>query len=156
MMGDVVRSRLEAAGLAIPAVPAVAGAYVPAVRAGALVFTSGQLPMRSGELLARGTVGSEITLEVAAECAAQCAVNALAAASTVCDLDEVTAVVKVVGYVASSAGFTAQPGVVDGASAIMRTAFGEAGRHAREAVGVAALPLGAPVEVSVVLELGGQ
>lgn len=153
-MGGSVSERLAAVGLELPAPAAALGAYVPAVRAGDLVFTSGQLPMRDGQLLATGAVGADVDAEMAVRCAEQCGLNALAAASSVCRLDQVTRVVKVVGYVASAAGFTSQPGVVDGASRVMTAAFGDAGRHAREAVGVAALPLGAPVEVSLVLELG--
>jgi enamine deaminase RidA (YjgF/YER057c/UK114 family) len=150
---STVRSRLQAAGLALPAGPKALGDYAPAVRAGDLVFTSGQLPMRDGSLLAIGVVGSSVDAVIARQCATQAALNALAAASTVCDLDEVVAVVKVTGYVACDPGFTAQPAVVDGASAVMSAAFGEAGRHARAAVGVASLPLGSPVEIEVVLRL---
>ena len=152
-MPGAVASRLNAAGLALPAPAAAVGAYVPAVRSGSLVFTSGQLPMREGELLARGVVGADVTPEEAATCASQCALNALAAASTVCDLDAVARVVKLVGYVASTADFGGQPGVINAASNVMSVAFGDAGAHAREAVGVAALPLGAPVEVSLILEV---
>lgn len=152
-MAASVVERLRSGGLEIP-VPAVAlGAYVPAVRAGDLVFTSGQLPVHSGELLERGRVGDGVSAEDATLCARQCALNALAAASTVCDLDEVVRIVKLTGYVASAPGFLGQPGVIDGASEVLALAFGEAGRHAREAVGVAALPLGAPVEVSLILEV---
>lgn len=149
-----VAARLAAAGLELPSGPAALGDYVPAVRSGSLVFTSGQLPMRADTLIVAGTVGADVGPDVARACASQCALNALAAASTVCDLDRVIRVVKVTGYVASAPGFTAQPAVVDGASSVMSSAFGEAGRHARAAVGVAALPLGAPVEVELVLELG--
>jgi enamine deaminase RidA (YjgF/YER057c/UK114 family) len=145
---------LAAAGMTLPGAPSALGSYVPAVRSGALVFTAGQLPLREGALLAKGAVGDEVDDEMAAQCARQCALNALAAASSVCDLDDVTRVVKVTGYVASAPGFTAHPAVVDGASAVMLAAFGDAGRHARAAVGVASLPMGAPVEVEVVLELG--
>lgn len=145
--------RLAKAGLDLPAGPAALGDYVPAVRSGSLVFTSGQLPMLAGALLASGIVGAEVDGATARACAERCALNALAAASTVCDLDDVTRVVKVTGFVASAPGFTGQPGVVDGASAVMGVAFGESGRHARAAVGVASLPLGAPVELEVVLEL---
>lgn len=152
-MTDTVEARLTAAGITLPAPAAAVGAYVPAVRAGSLVFTSGQLPMLHGELLASGPVPGEVEPDRAAVCAAQCALNALAAASTVCDLDSVVRVVKLVGYVASDAGFGGQPSVINGASDVMRLAFGDAGAHAREAVGVAALPLGAPVEVSLVLEV---
>lgn len=149
-----VRENLTGHGLELPQAPTALGAYVPAVRAGSLVFTAGQLPLAGGELLATGRVGESVTPEVARVCAERCALNALAAASTVCDLDRVVRVVKLVGYVASAPGLTTQPAVIDGASAVMSVAFGEAGRHAREAVGVAALPLDAPVEVSVVLEVG--
>jgi enamine deaminase RidA (YjgF/YER057c/UK114 family) len=149
----IVVERLAAAGYVLPAPPSALGDYVPAVRAGALVFTSGQLPVVDGALMTSGVVGSSVSPEVAAECAGVAALNALAAASTVCDLDAVRMVAKLTGYVASAEGFTAQPVVIDGASAVLLAAFGEAGRHAREAVGVAELPKGAPVELSVVLVL---
>jgi enamine deaminase RidA (YjgF/YER057c/UK114 family) len=152
-MTGSVAERLLSGGLELPVPAAALGAYVPAMRAGNLVFTSGQLPMLAGELIERGRVDADVSPESAERCARQCALNALAAASTVCDLDEVVRVVKLVGYVASAPGFAGQPGVIDGASGVLATAFGEAGRHAREAVGVAALPLGAPVEVSLVLEV---
>jgi enamine deaminase RidA (YjgF/YER057c/UK114 family) len=150
-----VAERLHAAGLSLPPAPAALGLYVPARRAGDLVFTSGQLPLVDGHPLTTGAVGAEVSVETAKACAARAALGALAAASTVCDLDEVQAVVCVVGYVASAPGFRAQPSVVDGASEVMRTAFGEAGAHARSAVGVLELPLGAPVEVEVVLLVEG-
>lgn len=153
MTEGAVSSRLAAAGLDLPAPGAAVGSYIPAVRSGDLVFTSGQLPFRNGELLATGVVPTAVQPEQAAGCAAQSALNALAAASTVCDLDRVERVVKLVGYVASAPGFGGQPGVINGASEVLRTAFGEAGVHAREAVGVAALPLDAPVEVSIVLQV---
>lgn len=148
-----VRARLEDSGFVLPDVPSPVGAYLPATRVGRLVFTSGQLPMRDGALLATGRVGDEVEEVVARGCAAQCALNALAAASTVCDLSEVVGVVRLSGYVASAAGFHRQPGVVDGASEVIGFAFGESGRHAREAVGVSELPLGAPVEISLILAL---
>ncbi|MCK8115686.1 RidA family protein [Anaerosoma tenue] len=148
-----VRDRLKKAGLELPAPVAPVGAYVPAVRSGALVFTSGQIPMRNGSPIATGRVGGDVSVDEARECAVQCILNALAAASTVCDLDEVERVVKVVGYVASDPAFTGQPGVIDAASDTLIAAYSDAGRHAREAVGVAALPLGAPVEISLVLEM---
>ena len=149
----VVQERLARAGLDLPGPPTALGAYLPAVRAGRLVFTAGQLPLVDGALLAAGCVEGDVSSDVALRCAERCALNALAAAATVCDLDRVVRVVKVVGYVASSPGFVAQPAIVDGASSVMAAAFGDAGRHAREAVGVAALPLGAPVEVSLLLEV---
>jgi enamine deaminase RidA (YjgF/YER057c/UK114 family) len=151
---EKVGSALLAAGHALPGRPVALGSYVPAVRSGSLVFTSGQLPMLDGALMAVGAVGGDVDIETAKSCAARCALNALAAASTVCDLDSVAAVVKVTGYVVSAPGFTSQPAVVDGASQVVLAAFGDAGRHARAAVGVASLPLGSPVEVEIVLELG--
>lgn len=150
-----VEDRLAAVGLEVPGVAAPVAAYVPAVRTGPHVYTSGQLPMVAGSLMGTGTVGTEVTPEQAKEMAARCALNAIAAIrSVVGDLDTVVRVVKVVGYVASAPGFTGQPGVINGASELFATAFGEAGVHARSAVGVAALPLGAPVEVDVVVEVG--
>ncbi len=151
-----VAKRLESLGLALPAPPAAVGDYVPAVRAGGFVFTSGQLPFREGVLVATGLVGEDVSPETAYECATIAALNALAAASMVCDLDDITAAVKLTGFVASVPGFVAQPGVINGSSAVLAAAFGDSGAHAREAVGVAALPLGAPVEVSIVLLLGSQ
>jgi enamine deaminase RidA (YjgF/YER057c/UK114 family) len=128
-------------------------AYVPAVRSGDLVFTSGQLPTVAGELLARGLVGTAIEPEHATQLARTCALNALAAVGSVVDLDSVVRVVKVVGFVASAPGFTGQPGVVNGASALLGEVFGDAGTHARSAVGVAVLPLDAPVEVELVVQV---
>ncbi|MHB1136043.1 MAG: RidA family protein [Coriobacteriia bacterium] len=145
---------LAGAGHSLPTPAAPVGAYVPAVRSGNLVFTSGQIPVRGGGIMAVGSVGGAVDEEMARECAVQCALNALAAASTVCDLDDVVRVVKLTGYVASALGFTAQPRIIDAASELLVAAFGDAGRHAREAVGVAALPLGVPVELSLVLEVG--
>lgn len=150
----LVEHRLRAAGFELPSAPDALGSYVPAVRAGSLVFTAGQLPLRAGALVTSGTVGAEVSPETARECAAQAALNALAAASTVCSLDEVVRVVKLTGYVSSAPVFTGQPGVVDGASEVILAAFGDAGRHARVAVGVAALPKDAPVEIEVILEVG--
>ncbi len=151
---STVVDRLAAAGLTLPGPPNVLGAYLPAVRSGGLVFTAGQLPMRDGELVATGSVGAGVSVEVAGECARACVLNALAAASVACDLDDVSRAVKLVGYVASAPGFTEQPSVVDCASDVLIAAYGEAGRHAREAVGVTELPRRAPVEISIVLEVG--
>jgi enamine deaminase RidA (YjgF/YER057c/UK114 family) len=150
-----VTERLRTAGHELPDPPGALGTYRPARRAGGLVFTAGQLPLRDGSLITSGRVGAEVPSEVAKACASQAALNALAAASTVCGLDEVAAVVRLTGYVSSAPGFTAQPGVVDGASEVMLAAFGDDGAHSRVAVGVAALPLGAPVEIEVVLALRG-
>lgn len=149
-----VEQRLSAVGLTIPAVAVPVAAYVPAVRTGSLVYTSGQLPMIDGALAATGKVGAEITPDEAAELAKVCALNALAAVKAlVGDLDRVVRVVKVVGFVASDPAFTAQPAVVNGASNLLKEAFGDAGVHARSAVGVASLPLDAPVEVELIVEV---
>lgn len=148
-----VRERLENAGLALPQPASALGDYVPAVLSGRLVFTSGQLPFVDGELVAVGRVDDAVAEDIAAECARIAVLNALAAASSVCDLDEVVHVVKLTGYVASGAGFTRQPVVLNAASQVLAIAYGDSGTHAREAIGVAALPLGAPVEVSLVLEI---
>ena len=146
--------RLAALGLTLPEVAAPVAAYVPAVRTGSYVYTSGQLPMVGGALVATGKVGAEIDAETAKGLARTCALNAMAAVkSVVGDLSKVTRVVKVVGFVASASGFTGQPGVVNGASELLGEVFGEAGQHARSAVGVAVLPLDAPVEVEVVVEV---
>src|SRR5690349_7528189 len=141
-------------GLEVPEVAKPVAVYIPAVRSGNQVFTSGQLPMRAGELMATGIVGADVTPELAKECAQQCALNAIAAVkSVVGDLSNVKRVVKVVGFVASTPDFTGQPGVVNGASELLGQVFGDAGVHARSAVGVAALPLGAPVEVEMIVEV---
>jgi enamine deaminase RidA (YjgF/YER057c/UK114 family) len=151
---SAVEDRLAELGLSVPEVAAPVATYVPAVRSGAQVFTSGQLPMREGQLMATGKVGSEVSPEDAMECARQCALNAIAAVKAqIGDLDQVTRVVKVVCFVASAADFTAQAQVANGASELLGTAFGDAGVHARSAVGVAVLPLGAPVEVEILVEV---
>ena len=150
-----VADRLAELGLTLPAVAAPVASYVPAVRTGNLVWTSGQLPFVDGSLAATGKVGAEVDAGRAQELARVCALNALAAvAAEIGDLDRVRRVVKVVGYVASAPAFFGQPGVVNGASDLLSEVFGDAGRHARSAVGVAALPLDAPVEVEVVVEVG--
>jgi enamine deaminase RidA (YjgF/YER057c/UK114 family) len=146
--------RLSELGLTVPDVPKPVASYVPALRSGSHVFTSGQLPMRDGALMTVGKVGGEVTAEQAVECARQCALNALAAvASVVGDLSAVRRIVKVVVYVASTPDFTGQPGVANGASELLGSAFGDIGQHARSAVGVAVLPLDAPVEVELVVEV---
>jgi enamine deaminase RidA (YjgF/YER057c/UK114 family) len=152
-MSESVTSRLAERGWVLPEAPVAVGAYVAAVRSGSLVFTSGQLPVVDGALATSGAVGESVTAEDARACAEICALRCLAAVSTVVDLEAVVRVVKVTGYVASLPDFTAQPAVIDGASEVVKVAFGEAGSHAREAVGVSALPLDAPVEVSMVLEV---
>jgi enamine deaminase RidA (YjgF/YER057c/UK114 family) len=146
--------RLAELGLEVPEVAAPLAAYRPAVRSGSHVFTSGQLPLRSGTLVATGKVGAEVSAEEAVACAQQCALNALAAVrAEVGELSAVKRVVKVVVFVASAPDFTAQPGVANGASELFGSVFGDAGRHARSAVGVAVLPLDAPVEVELTVEV---
>jgi len=145
--------RLIELGLEIPAVVAPLAAYTPAVVAGSLVFTSGQLPMQDGVLPFAGKVGEDVSAERAKQLASVCALNALAAVKSVIgSLDRVTRIVKVVGFVASAPGFTGQPGVVNGASELLGELFGDAGVHARSAVGVASLPLDSPVEVELIVE----
>jgi len=147
--------RLVELGLTLPAVAAPVAAYVPAVRSGNHVYTSGQLPMVDGSLAATGKVGGDVTPEQAKDLARICALNGLAAVKAeVGDLAAVRRVVKVVGFVASTPHFTGQPGVVNGASELLGAVFGDRGVHARSAVGVAALPLDAPVEVELVVEVG--
>jgi enamine deaminase RidA (YjgF/YER057c/UK114 family) len=146
--------RLAELGLSVPDVAKPVAAYVPAVRTGNYVFTSGQLPMREGQLLATGKVGGDVSPEVALECARQCALNAIAAVrAELGDLSQVKRVVKVVAFVASTTDFTGQPGVANGASELFGAVFGEAGQHARSAVGVPVLPLDAPVEVELIVEV---
>ncbi|MDA5284795.1 RidA family protein [Streptomyces sp. NPDC054904] len=146
--------RLAAAGLTLPPAPEPVAVYVPAVLNGHYVYTSGQLPMVDGALPLTGKVGAGVTPEQGKDLARQCALNALAAVASVAgDLSAVKRVVKVVGFVASDPSFTGQPGVVNGASELLGTAFGDAGIHARSAVGVTVLPLDAPVEVELVVEL---
>ncbi|MFJ8211025.1 RidA family protein [Streptomyces sp. NPDC096033] len=153
-MNSTPEERLAAAGLKLPPVAPPVAVYVPAVVSGHYVYTSGQLPMVDGALRHTGKVGGEVTPEQGAELARQCALNALAAVASVAgDLSAVKRVVKVVGFVASTPDFTGQPGVVNGASELLGTAFGDAGIHARSAVGVAVLPLDAPVEVELTVEL---
>lgn len=153
-MSSQVERRLHAVGLTVPQVVVPLASYVPAVRTGNLVYTSGQLPMVEGELAAVGKVGAEISIDEAAELAKICALNAIAAVTSVIDdLDRVVRVVKVVGFVASAPDFTSQPAVINGASNLLKEAFGDSGVHARSAVGVAALPLGAPVEVEMIVEV---
>lgn len=148
-----VHTRLAEMGIALPSVSPPVAAYVPAVRSGNYVYVSGQLPFVDGALPTTGKVGTDVSPEEAKELAARCAVNALAAIEDLVGLASVTKIVKVIGFVASAPGFTGQPGVVNGASELFGAVFGEAGRHARSAVGVAELPLGTPVEVEVIAEV---
>ncbi|KAA2262245.1 RidA family protein [Solihabitans fulvus] len=152
-MTGTVTARLAELGIELPTVAAPLAAYVPAARSGSLVFTSGQLPFVDGALAATGKVGGEVGPEEAKGHARLCALNALAAVHALVGIDSVVRVVKVVGYVASAEGFTGQPAVINGASELLGEVFGEAGQHARAAVGVAELPLGAPVEVELVVEV---
>ncbi len=148
------QERLEELGFTIPDVVPPVAAYVPAVRTGSHVYTSGQLPMRDGKLTSTGKVGADVSPDQAYDAAQQCALNALAAVNAeIGDLSRVVRVVKLVVFVASSPDFTAQPQVANGASELVGNVFGDAGRHARSAVGVAALPLDAPVEVEMVVEV---
>jgi enamine deaminase RidA (YjgF/YER057c/UK114 family) len=148
-----VIERLAELGIRLPPVAAPLAAYVPARRTGNLVFTSGQLPTVDGTLVATGKVGDAVSAEAAAGLARVAALNGLAAVHELVGLDFVTAVVKVVGYVASAPGFTGQPAVVNGASELLGEVFRDAGVHARSAVGVAALPLDAPVEIELIVEI---
>jgi enamine deaminase RidA (YjgF/YER057c/UK114 family) len=152
-----VVDRLAGLGIELPQVAAPVAAYVPAVRSGSYVHTSGQLPFVAGDLPATGKVGTgpgQVSPQTATELARTAALNAVAAvASLIGDLDRVARVVKVTGFVASDPGFTGQPGVINGASTLLHDVFGEAGVHARSAVGVAVLPLDSPVEVEIVVEL---
>ena len=149
-----VDDRLAELGLAVPPVPAPVAVYVPAVRTGSYVYTSGQLPLKDGQLILTGKVGGEVSAEEAYDCARQCALNAIAAVKSQVDLDAVVRVVKATVFVASTPDFTGQPGVANGASELFGAAFGDAGTHARSAVGVPVLPLDAPVEVELIVEVG--
>jgi enamine deaminase RidA (YjgF/YER057c/UK114 family) len=145
---------LAALGLSVPEVAKPVAVYVPAVRTGNHIYTSGQLPMRDGSLMATGKVGGEVTAEEAYACAQQCALNAIAAVKAeIGDLSRVVRVVKVVAFVASTPDFTGQPGVANGASELLGKAFGEAGVHARSAVAAPVLPLDSPVEVEILVEV---
>ncbi|WP_216898540.1 RidA family protein [Nocardia alni] len=152
-MGTEWRKNLEELGLELPPVAAPAGAYIPALRSGWLVYTSGQLPFVNGEMSAVGKVGAEVSLEQAKEAAKFCALNALAAVHDVVGLESVVRIVKVVGFVASAPGFNDQPLVINGASELLGQVFGDAGTHARSAVGVFELPKNTPVEVEIIAEI---
>lgn len=148
-----VSARLAELGIELPEVVTPLAAYVPAVRTGNLVYTSGQLPMVAGTLRQSGKVGADVSQEDAKDLARICALNGLAAVHSLVGIDAVTRVVKVVGFVASAPGFNGQPGVVNGASQLFGEVFGDAGAHARSAVGVSELPLDAPVEVEIIVEV---
>ena len=149
-----VKEKISSLGLSLPTAAAPVAAYVPAVKSGNLVFTAGQLPVVDGKLVKEGKVGRDVTAEEAKELAQRCALNALAAISLVADLDQIERVVRVGGFVNCAPGFTAIPGVINGASEFLIKIFGDVnGKHARTAVGVAELPLNAPVEVEVIVQL---
>jgi len=150
-----VSAKLAELGIELPEVVPPLAAYVPAARTGNLVYTAGQLPMESGSLIQTGKVGGEVAPEDGKALARVCALNALAAVHSLVGIDSVTRVVKVVGFVASAPGFNGQPGVVNGASELFGEVFGDAGAHARSAVGVSELPLDAPVEVEAIVEVRG-
>ena len=148
-----VEQRLSELGLTLPQVATPAGAYLPAMISGNLVFTAGQIPLVEGKLMATGKLGAEIRVEYGAEIAQRCALNALAAVKSVIgDLDRVKQIVKIVGFVSSVPEFTSQPAVINGASEFLQQVFGDAGQHARSAVGVSVLPLDAPVEIELIVE----
>lgn len=149
------RQRLAELGLDLPPVTPPVASYVPAVRSGPYVYVSGQLPLVDGQPLATGKVGAEVDPEQAKQLSARCALAGLSAIDALVGLEAVVRVVKVVGFVASAPGFAGQPGVINGASDLLAAVFGEAGRHARSAVGVAELPLGAPVEIEMIVEVSG-
>ena len=148
-----VRAKLAGLGLTLPIAAKPVAAYVPAIRTGNIVFTAGQLPMVDGALSRTGKVGGEVNVDDAKKLAEVCAINALAAVETVADVNKILRVVRVVGYVNGVSGFTQQPAVINGASELLLHIWGEAGKHARSAVGVAELPLNAPVEVELTVEV---
>ncbi|HEY9305790.1 MAG TPA: RidA family protein [Mycobacterium sp.] len=154
MSAGSAKARLKELGIELPEVAKPLASYVPAVRSGNLVYTSGQLPIQAGKLAVTGKVGLDVTPEVGKTLARICALNALAAIDSLAGIDAVTRVVKVVGFVASAPGFNGQPGVINGASDLLAEVFGDRGSHARSAVGVSELPLDAPVEVELVVEVG--
>ena len=148
-----VRAKLAELGLELPVAPKPVAAYVPAIRTGNLVFTAGQLPLANGDMAGVGKVDGEITPERAKELAQICALNCLAAVETVADVNKITKIVRVVGYVNGAPGYVSQPAVVNGASELFVHIWGEAGKHARSAIGVAELPLDSPVEIELTVEI---
>lgn len=148
-----LRERLKELGLSIPVAAKPVAAYLPASRTGNLIFTAGQLPMRDGSLVQEGKVGQEVTVEEAKNLAQLCALNCLAAVETITPIEKITRIIRVVGYVNGVSGFTSQPAVMNGASELFVALWGEAGKHARSAVGVAELPLNSPIEVELTVEV---
>lgn len=152
--GSSWKARLGQLGVALPQVVAPLASYLPAVRTGNLVYTAGQLPIEGGKLVRTGKVGAEVSPEEGKALARICVLNALAAVNSLVGIDAVTQVVKVVGFVASAPGFNGQPSVVNGASDLLAEVFGDKGAHARSAIGVSELPMDAPVEVELIVEVG--
>ncbi|MEV4809189.1 RidA family protein [Micromonospora avicenniae] len=152
-MSNGPHAKLAELGYELPEVVPPVASYVPAVQSGRHVYVSGQLPMAEGKLLATGKVGAGVSAEQGKDLAQRCALNAMAAIDSLVGLENVVKIVKLTGFVASAPGFTGQPAVINGASDLFGAVFGEAGRHARSAVGVAELPLDAPVEVEVIVEV---
>lgn len=152
-VGAAARAKLAELGLELPVVTPPLAAYVPAVQSGQLVYVSGQLPIEDGRLLATGKVGAGVSPEQAKELAQRCVLSGLAAIDALVGLERIIQIVKLVGFVASAEGFTGQPAVINGASELLGKLFGEAGQHARSAVGVAELPLGAPLEIELIVEV---
>jgi len=151
---NTIENRLTELGISVPTVAAPVAAYIPAQKSGNLIFTSGQLPMRDGVLMATGILGVDVEIDDAYACARQCALNALAAIKAIVgDLDKVTKIVKVTGYVASHPTFTNQPAVVNGASELLGQVFGDLAAHARSSIGMAVLPLNSPVEIELIVEV---
>jgi enamine deaminase RidA (YjgF/YER057c/UK114 family) len=149
-----IETKIQMLGLILPEIPKPLASYVPAKQSGKLVFTAGQLPMVNGDLVSKGILGQDVLVEEAHKAAQICTLNALAAIKGVIgDLDRISQVVKVVGYVASTSTFTQQPAIINGASELLLEIFGEAGKHARSAVGMAVLPLNASVEVELIVEV---
>ena len=149
-----VEDRLKSFGLVLPELPTPLAAYIPAKKTGQVIFTAGQLPILKGELICKGLLGQDVDVEQAYQAARICTLNALAAIKVVVkDLDQIVQVVRVVGYVASTSTFTQQPAIVNGASELLLEIFGEVGKHARSAVGVASLPLNASVEIELTVEV---
>lgn len=149
-----VRQRLTELGLSIPVAAKPVAAYVPAIQTGILIFTAGQLPLVDGVMAATGKVGAEVSIDEAKKLAEICALNCLAAVETLVPIERIHRVVRVVGYVNGAQGFTSQPAVINGASELFVNLWGDVGKHARSAIGVAELPLDAPVEVELTVEIG--
>ena len=148
-----IRDKLSALGLKVPVAARPVAAYVPAIRTGNLILTAGQLPLVNGEMVATGKVGQEVDVDQAKKLAEVCALNCLAAVETIVPIERIFRIVRVVGYVNGAAGFTNQPAVINGASELFLNLWGDSGKHARSALGVAELPLNAPVEIELTVEI---